>query len=163
MYNVQTNIYVIQVTWTLDTVGKSPQQNVVQRIMITRVLPPSSVCDKQLDNMFSKFLISSCSSDCLFWDKVLQVFSNPSKDVKMTYIHKNDELIEDTRYIKIIQNKLTEDTRYIKIVQNELLEDKRGSIPVTTQNIKDVSSFNENERVFVLYNNTKRFVLFNNF
>ena len=102
-------------------------QNGFRRMKINRVVPPLSACDKRLDNTFSKILIS-CTQNHLFWDKVLQVFSDPNEDVKMTYIHK--------------KNKLTED---IKIVQNELLENTRGSIPVNDQNIEDVSSCDDEQ------------------
>ena len=57
---------------------------------INRVVPPLSTCDKQLDDTFSKFLISY-SQNQPFRDKVLQVFNQPNEDVKMTYVHKKNK------------------------------------------------------------------------
>ena len=143
-------------------------QNGFQRIKIFRVVPLLSTCDKRLDNTFSKFLIS-CTCNCLFWDKVLQVFSNQNEDVKMTYVHKKNELMEDIKIIQNevpentngsiqvtsqnikdvstcdVQNEFMEDIRYIKIVQNELPENTSGSMPVISQNIKDVSSCDDEQ------------------
>ena len=66
----------IQATWTSDIVGKSSQQNVFQRLMISRVVKLSSVCVKQLDNTFSDIHISYFPSNCLYQDKDLEVISD---------------------------------------------------------------------------------------
>ena len=57
--------------WTLDIVGKSSvsnifsQQDIFPRCMMNRIVKPSSVCIKQLNNMFSDYHISYFSSNCL--------------------------------------------------------------------------------------------------
>jgi len=92
--------------------------------------------------------------DCVAVVNTRTATANPSATLKIEYPNysklpddvKNDELMEDTRYIKIVQNKLPEDTR--------------GSILVSSQNIKDVSSYDDNKKVF---DDTKKFVLYNNF
>ena len=100
-----------------------------QRIKINRVVPPLSVCDKQLNDTFSNNLISYKQTQ-RFRDEVLQVFGQPNKDIKMPYVHmknKRTQLFCD----KVLPafNITHEDVTLTYVhKKNKLMEDTGGSI-----------------------------------